>query len=572
MASQTLLIFLFTLLNITSSHRLMVSEALGSGEECTRAEFVPGHNLAGEGFDVLTMEHKKAYVIDMEEFLHPNKTCVLKKNNFLNGKEQKLPLSMVDWRTMQKCSHSLTSSAYSSSEALAKETASNIQNNWTLGLSVEHPKAEGSVQLAGRHSKMNKYFSDKSKQDKMTFIIQKIFCEYYSYRLVSDPPLDKYFLNDIEKLPEMYEKNAYQRLIDIYGTHYTTAVSLGGKVETITSVKTCEVSMNRLSIKDIENCLEAEASATVLTKVNISSKWEHCKALHKSLNRSDSFSDEFSDRKTYVYGGHTGTEDILFSKTDSDASVYKAWLESTKLTPAVVTFALTPLHHLIQNNILKKENLQKALSEYFTEAALSASCTRTCEGDSKPSKSDRCSCKCSGNNILNNMCCPTQRGLGNLTVFNLYAKDLYGDLRSQSDAYVKVYYGKIYKKTEIIKDNDNPKWNETFTFGYVKLSMDSEIKLKVYDDGLIYDNLLGKCNITISSGTHVESCSFKHGVLYFSYTLECAPSLGGPTCKEYAPSPIQSDLAKRQLPRSSVPNKGSSSTIKRGNMGASKLA
>ncbi|XP_028670825.1 perforin-1-like [Erpetoichthys calabaricus] len=573
MASKTLLISLFTLINITSSHRLMVSESLGSEEECTKAEFVPGHNLAGEGIDVLKMENKKAYVINMEEFLHPNKTCILKKNNFLNGKEQKLPLSMVDWRTMQKCSHSLTSSAYSSSEALAKETASSIKNDWKLGLSVETPKVGGSIQLAGRHSNINQYFSDKSKKDKMTFIIQKIFCEYYSYRLVSDPPLEKHFLDEIEKLPEMYEKSAYQSVIDTYGTHYTTAVNLGGKVDTITSVKTCEVSMKGLSIEDVENCLNVEASATVVSKVNVSSSLSHCKALKTSQNRSDSFSKEFSDRKTYVYGGHTGTEDILFSKTDSGASVYKAWLESTKLTPAVVTFSLKPLHGLIRNNKKKKENLQKALSEYFTEAALSASCTRTCKEDSKPSKSDSCSCECSGNKNLNNMCCPTQRGLGNLTVFNLHAKNLYGDQTTQADAYVEVSYRKKVKKTERIDNNDNPEWNETFKFGYVKLSMDSEITVKVFDDDMNYRvDVLGECNITISSGTHEEECKLHYGQVYFSYTLECAPSLGGPTCKEYAPSPIQSDLAKRQLSRSSVPNKWSSSAVKRGKMGESKLA
>ena len=37
----------------------------GSAKECKEAEFVPGSNLAGEGFDITKMERKGAFVIDM---------------------------------------------------------------------------------------------------------------------------------------------------------------------------------------------------------------------------------------------------------------------------------------------------------------------------------------------------------------------------------------------------------------------------------------------------------------------------------------------------------------------------
>ncbi|KAL0165650.1 hypothetical protein M9458_037494, partial [Cirrhinus mrigala] len=46
----------------------------GTSKECEDAPFVPGYNLAGEGFDVVTMERKDSYVINMEKWDLGNRT------------------------------------------------------------------------------------------------------------------------------------------------------------------------------------------------------------------------------------------------------------------------------------------------------------------------------------------------------------------------------------------------------------------------------------------------------------------------------------------------------------------
>lgn len=72
---------------------------IGSGSECEKAPFVPGHNLAGEGFDVVRMRRTGAYVINVKGHLADNRTCTLCPNRFQNGQVKtvklSLPFSMV---------------------------------------------------------------------------------------------------------------------------------------------------------------------------------------------------------------------------------------------------------------------------------------------------------------------------------------------------------------------------------------------------------------------------------------------------------------------------------------------
>lgn len=65
---------------------------IGSGSECEKAPFVPGHNLAGEGFDVVRMRRTGAYVINVKGHLTDNNTCTLCPNRFQNGQVKTVTL------------------------------------------------------------------------------------------------------------------------------------------------------------------------------------------------------------------------------------------------------------------------------------------------------------------------------------------------------------------------------------------------------------------------------------------------------------------------------------------------
>lgn len=67
----------------------------GSGSECEKAPFVPGYNLAGEGFDVVRMRRTGAYVINVKAHLADNHTCTLCPNRFQDGQVKTIQLSLL---------------------------------------------------------------------------------------------------------------------------------------------------------------------------------------------------------------------------------------------------------------------------------------------------------------------------------------------------------------------------------------------------------------------------------------------------------------------------------------------
>ena len=149
---------------------------LGDPEDCNNAHFVPGYNLGGEGFDVVKMERKGSYVIDMEKWDIGNGRCKMYSNAYLNNEKQKTPAAVEDWRTLPKCSMQVTSKIYDSSEALVNDSTSSISNNWKIGLDV---MSKGSVSVGGTHSRDSEFGMKKSKKDNFSFTKHGVECSFY---------------------------------------------------------------------------------------------------------------------------------------------------------------------------------------------------------------------------------------------------------------------------------------------------------------------------------------------------------------------------------------------------------
>ncbi|XP_049332365.1 perforin-1 isoform X3 [Astyanax mexicanus] len=513
---------------------------LGGPAECNNAHFIPGYNLGGEGFDVVKMERKGSFVIDMEKWDIGNGSCRMYPNAYLKNVKQKIPAAVTYWRSLSKCAKKVGSMIYDSSEALVKGSTSSISNNWKIGLDVP---LKASVSLGGTHSREATYAMDKSKEDKYSFTKHVVKCSLYSYKIASSPPLHQEFLQAVRSLPPEYNKESYQGIIDMFGTHYTTGVELGGRMQAVTAIRTCQASMSGLTETAVKDCLDVEASGTY-KGVTLKVEDHHCQELKKRLNTNDKFSSMFNERQTDIIGGNINGEDILFSST-SHPNALNAWLESLKTIPDVVMYSLQPLHSVLDNKHPAKKGLKKAIETYILENGLKNVCSESCKIGHRTNPRDRCACDCETSQVITANCCPAEKNLATLKVFRLRANKLYGDKWTETDGSVEVTFGKTVRRTEVITDDNNPRWRETFEYGPVKLSISQQLTFKVYDaDSYWNSDLLGECSFDLRSGDVTETCYFEYGTFVFSYSLICAPSLQGKQCENYSRSPMDAKLAK----------------------------
>ncbi|KAM7393649.1 hypothetical protein PAMP_020506 [Pampus punctatissimus] len=520
---------------------------LGSPEECKNAHFVPGYNLGGEGLDIVTMERKGAYIIDTENWNLGNGTCRLYRNSYMGGETQKVPIAAVDWRVLPKYSLKVDSTDYNSVESLVNDSTSSVTNDWKIGLKIPiDPSVTVGVSLGGSHSRESNFGMKKSKEDHYNFFKHSVHCELYSYRMATKPPLSHEFESAVSSLPSYSPETAplYHNLIDIYGTHYITQVSLGGEIKAITSVKTCQAAMNGLTMTDVKDCLSVEASASFANTASIDAMAKHCRDKTKKLGSNSHFNSVFNERNTNVIGGSINGADILF-EGQSDPSVYKNWISSLKDTPDIVQYKIKPLHIILPDGHRAKAGLKKEVENYIEKNAMFKKCSESCQIGHRDNKRDPCACVCNSNQNIMSNCCPAEKGLATLSVFGLYAMQLYGDKWTQTDGSVEVTYDNQIKRTAIISNNDNPRWSENFEFGRIVINMNNKLTFAVYDEDTYWNSdLLGQCSFSLRSGTVKDSCMLDHGTFFFSYKVTCAPSLGGDQCQEYIPSPMSPSLSK----------------------------
>ncbi|XP_038819320.1 perforin-1-like [Salvelinus namaycush] len=506
-----------------------------SQSQCDSAPFVPGHNLAGEGFDVVTLKRKGAYLIDLKTYLSPSKTCTLCSNPLQGDKLQKIPLSVVDWRPYSHCTEDISSHSHASVSNLAQSTTNEISTKWKGGLSneakvsvsvpvgpviVSVAKDVGaSIEMGGSQSDVAIFATTKTKEDRHSFFSQNLCCRHYSYRTPNTPTLSDEFRKDIDRL-DSYSKTSkaqYRRLIDTYGTHYIRQVDLGGRLTMTTAIRTCQASHSGLSTNQVESCLSRGFQINV--GMSVSSTVQSCSKVLDNRDSKTSYSSSFLSHHTKVVGGSGWPGELSLNRNDSVG--FHSWMRTLKNFPDVIYYSLTPLHLLIPNTAVQ-QGVKEAVQDYLKENAL-------------PKSTGELSCGDRYSNLDSN-CCLRKVSQGRLVVTVVRAWGLLGDYKwiaGVTEGYAVVTYGSNSHKTNVIPSN-NPVWNAIFDMG--PFDKDLSLKVEVWDeDPASKDDNLLDCTVDLQQGTHGHRCNNGGGGFYFLYTLTCDPHLTGDKCEKYKP-------------------------------------
>ncbi|XP_016522742.1 perforin-1-like isoform X1 [Poecilia formosa] len=505
------------LLSILLHHSSVLSCRIGTQTECDAAPFAPGHNLVGEGFDIVTLERKGADVIDVKTYLSPSKTCKLCSNPLQNHVLQKLPSSVVDWSYVSQCRPDIHSKLHTSLSSLVESYTSQDTNDWSVGLKFVF----AGLVAGGTGSKAYKFALQRSKEDRYTFSIHSVACSHYGFILSNTPPLTLKFKRRLDILPSHYNistKNEYTKLIQTYGTHYFRMVNLGGRLRRLISSRSCLSSLNRLNARQIHTCLSMGV-AVGLGKMKISSVEKSCSSVLQNKDFATGYSSGLHQHFTEVSGGNGWLGEFSISQNDSMG--FMNWLKSLKEHPGVVSHSLRPLYQLVPNE-LQKAGMKAAIEQYLKDNAVKKSSQEPhCEGRTP--------------NVASN-CCPQHASWGTLSVTIIRGWDLFGDDLSLTESYAKMYYGSIQRKTQMIESND-PKWNAWFNLGKVDTNL--VLKIEVWDEDPKHDDLLVHCEKYLSPGTHTFTCTGGYGNVEVKYTLKCEPYLTGEMCSHYKPSPLE---------------------------------
>lgn len=150
--------------------------------ECRRHKaFVPGSELAGEGVDVTNLKRSGSFPVDSLRYLRPDGTCTLCRNALQKGAQQRLPLALIHWRAhAQGCQRKVAQVKLSSTEDVARDTASSIKNDWKAGLEVNpRPGMKTSTTMAGSHALATNFAASKAHQDQYQFSRDEVQCSFY---------------------------------------------------------------------------------------------------------------------------------------------------------------------------------------------------------------------------------------------------------------------------------------------------------------------------------------------------------------------------------------------------------
>ncbi|XP_068072134.2 complement component C6 isoform X1 [Danio rerio] len=188
----------------------------------------------------------------------------------------------------------------------------------------------------------------------------------------SDLYLSDQFLQFLSSLPLEYNYALYRHIFQLFGTHYFSSGTLGGKYELLFQFDREELKTFGLKESDSEYCLSHD-DTLVTFFYNRHSQKNTCGNISMKTKYEGSMVKASKICITSVQGGDPYFAAALAWEKNcvSPASpLITDWIKSTIKNPVVIHFELLPLVNLVRGiscAVTKRRHFQRALEEYQTE-------------------------------------------------------------------------------------------------------------------------------------------------------------------------------------------------------------
>ncbi|XP_032874391.1 complement component C9-like [Amblyraja radiata] len=211
------------------------------------------------------------------------------------------------------------------------------------------------------------------------------------------------FIWDLKGLPIEYDKGAYFKILEDYGTHYASSGTLGGKYQMVYVLNKSEMRKARITTEHLKGCLsKGTNSRWKIAGEPKKTNPELCGLTGTQQETSSRLASVIQDVVALLTGGDveylTKLKAMLSAgKKPIDGSVYIEWVDSLVRSPALIKPTLQPISALVPLTLPHsprvRGNLDRALGEYLAEYDV-CKCQPCRNGGTTTLLHGRCLCLC----------------------------------------------------------------------------------------------------------------------------------------------------------------------------------
>ncbi|XP_067885226.1 complement component C9-like [Heterodontus francisci] len=382
--------------------------------------------IAGSGVNMFGMEPRRSPFNN--KFYNGQCDKVYDGNRRTNFR---LPWNIITFYYQPRAEQAITTEVYESSSDVVTKIIEESTSNFNIGFSLRINAGKLNVStgssynnnrtrnldilMSHNYSEHNEYFRIKGQIQLAKF---KMRTNRYE--------LDEDFIIDLKNLPTEYDKGVYFKILEDYGTHYTSSGTLGGDYQMVYVLDKSEMVKEYVTNEHVKECLGFNYNFNLqqsiirdqnLTGIEIKENLntDKCDKVTKAFTSLKREKPLIKDVLSFVTGGDTvflTKLNLLLSERNKpvDASVYIDWASTLIHSATLVRQQAVPIYSLVPATMrdawVIRQNLERAIHDYEAEYSV-CKCAPCRNGGTVILLDGQCRCLCS--NKFQGLACETPK-------------------------------------------------------------------------------------------------------------------------------------------------------------------